>query len=766
VPAVIRWIRSDLRARRAQCAAAAAVVAGVVTALLLSAALLASATNPWPGLFAQTRGAQIWLRLAPGTSVAGLRSRLDGVTAVAGPYRIAPATMVVAGVKAPVQVRAMPLAQPQVGRVLMEQGGWLKRSAPDGVVLEASLAAAVHATPGSRLVLEGLDGSDVPARVIGVGATSDQGYYPDVQPGLMWVQQALLRRVEPVAGHTEEMLGLRLASSAQTGFVVQQVVTQLGSRVVRSVATWQEVERSMARQYPLLGLLLAVFGLVALGAAVLAIATAVGGRVLAQLQDLAMLKTLGFTPAQVTGMLVAEHAALALVGIGAGLGITRLLTTPLLHGLPGLPAAVTPLPAGWAGVISGGTLLGVAAAAALPSWRAGRVRPVAAVRYAPPRGRLSWLARVAMAARLPAPIVLGAHAAFLRRVPALLTVAALAVPMVMITVGLGFWSTLDDVQNHPADIGLAASVTVGPGAATPQQARRLIAADPQVAKAYPGARATALVPGETSTITTLGMGTNARPYPFHVAAGRLYRAPGEAVASQGLLDALHLQVGEFVRMAVGGVPVIFHIVGRIIEPEYGGQVLAYGMDTLSEAGAAAPPVFYSLVLRPGVTPEAARARLMRASGGRLDVETVANPADQLGVVRLMMAGLLVVLAVTGLTSVFTASLVGAQDQARDVRVLRAMGLTPAQVRACLVTRTGLLALIAVGIGAPAGLAVSSRLINLGAQAYGIGAGIGRPPSVPALATAVILAVALAGLVAVVPSPQAASLALTADPALA
>jgi hypothetical protein len=59
------------------------VVAGVVTALLLSAALLQGATNPWPGLFAATRGAQIWLRLAPGSDV-----RTMGTSAHPYPFRV------------------------------------------------------------------------------------------------------------------------------------------------------------------------------------------------------------------------------------------------------------------------------------------------------------------------------------------------------------------------------------------------------------------------------------------------------------------------------------------------------------------------------------------------------------------------------------------------------------------------------------------------------------------------------------------------------
>ena len=44
------------------------------------------------------------------------------------------------------------------------------------------------------------------------------------------------------------------------------------------------------------------------------------------------------------------------------------------------------------------------------------------------------------------------------------------------------------------------------------------------------------------------------------------------------------------------------------------------------------------------------------------------------------------LALIGLTNLITASLVGLRDHLRDVRVLRAMGLTPLQVLASLVAQ--------------------------------------------------------------------------------
>ena len=123
----------------------------------------------------------------------------------------------------------------------------------------------------------------------------------------------------------------------------------------------------------------------------------------------------------------------------------------------------------------------------------------------------------------------------------------------------------------------------------------------------------------------------------------------------------------------------------------------------------------------------------------------------------MIAGLIAVLAVIGLTNLFTASLVGIRDHVRDVGVLRAMGLTPWQVRTSLLTRTSVLALVAAAIGSLAGLLVCGRLINLGAQAYGIGAGIGRPPSAAAVLAAALLAVIGSSLTAIIPARRAARL---------
>src|SRR5271165_5908208 len=308
----LRWARADLRARRGQAVITIAVVAGVVAALFLATVLLQGAVNPWQQLFARTGGADALIYFANGTNTTELGS-VPGIQDVARPYQAASATLEQGAIRSPVELRAMTPVPPQMSAPLVVAGTWLRSSAPDGAVLEASFAQAAHVGVGDQISVYGIDGNGVQMRVIGIADTADQGFYPQWTPGLIWVQHRLLSRVEPRASETHEIVGLRLVdnSAVATGQVVQTIWNlyngpiQSSASAVERYSTWQQVKNSMASNDRLLGLLLALFGIIALVAAPCAVANVTAGRVLVQRQDIAMLKALGFTPGQVVRMLLA-----------------------------------------------------------------------------------------------------------------------------------------------------------------------------------------------------------------------------------------------------------------------------------------------------------------------------------------------------------------------------------------------------------------------------------------------------------------------------
>ena len=743
----LRWARADLRARRGQALITVAVVAGVVTALMLATMLLQGAVNPWQQLFARTHGADALIYFQNGTNTKELRY-VAGIKEIGKPYQAASATLKQGAVRSPVELRAMTPALPAMSGPLLVAGTWLRPSAPDGAVLEASFADAVHVGVGDRIEVDGIDGTRVTMRVIGIADTADQGFYPQWTPGLIWVQHRLLATVERNPSETQEIVGLRLYdnSTVATGQVVQTIWNLYNGSgeysAVERYSTWQQVKDSMASNDRLLGLLLALFGIIALVAAPCAIANVTAGRVLVQRQDLAMLKALGFTPGQVVRMLLAEQTLLGAAGAVLGLIAALIITAPQFVRTPGgTLVGLAPLSGAWMALIGAGTVLTVALATVIPAWWAGRVSPVAAVQPSPPRGHLSLIARLSLLVHLPAALVLGARDSLTRRLSAGLTVFGLAIPMAMITIALTCWSTIDGFTSDPGKIGLASAVTVSQGGLEHQQMLALIHRDDQVLAAYPGAQFLTLLPGDNGTFIARAIGTSARPYPFQVVQGRMFDAPNEAVAGQGFLDLMHIKVGAWISKTIDGVPVILHIVGRTIEPDNNGDVVDFGLDALNHAGSAPPQLVYHLVLKPGVTAGAARATLLAESHDRLDVQVVANPASGLRVLQVVIAVSVVILAVIALANLLTATVVGMRDHRHEVGVLAAMGLTPRQVVGTLVTNTMILTLLGVSSGIVAGLLIAPRLINMQGDTSGIGSGIAV--SLSAAEVAAILAAALA-----------------------
>ena len=517
---------------------------------------------------------------------------------------------------------------PAMSAPLVVAGTWLRSSAPDGVVLEASFAQAVHVGVGDQITVYGIDGTTVQMRVIGIADTADQGFYPQWTPGLIWVQHRLLTQVEPSASETHEIVDLRLYdnSAVATGQVVQTIWNLYNgsseNSAVERYSTWQQVKDSMASNDRLLGLLLALFGIIALVAAPCAIANVTAGRVLVQRQDIAMLKALGFTPGQVVRMLLAEQTLLGAAGAALGLVAARIMTSPEFVRPPdGTPVGLAPLSGTWMALIGVGTVLTVAIATVIPAWWAGRVSPVAAVQPSPPRGHLSLIARLGLLVHLPAALVLGARDSLTRRLSAGLTVFGLAIPLAMITIALTCWSTIDGFTSNPGKIGLASAVTVSQGGLDSKQMLALIGQDHQVLASYPGAQFVTLLPGDNGTFIARAMGTSSRPYPFQPVQGRMFHAANEAVAGQGFLDLMHIGVGAWIKPTIDGVPVILHIVGRTIEPDNNGDVLDFGLDALNDAGSAPP----QLVYRSG--PE---ARCVGRRGPGPAARRVARPARRAG----------------------------------------------------------------------------------------------------------------------------------------
>lgn len=744
--ATLRWAHADLRTHRGEALFLVSATAGIVAALLLAVALFGYATNPWQRVFAQSHGAHVWIRTGPSADPARLAA-LDGVAAVSGPFRTSAATLASPGARASVELRGAGAEPPATGRPLITSGRWLTPATPDGVVLESSVARALVAGPGDSLTVPGTGRT---VTVVGIADSAEPRYRPGERPGTVWALPAQVRGTGERPG---QLVGLLLTDPGDTDYAVQRAVTLLGAGAVTDVSNWKQARAEAQGDTRLLGQVLGLFGLGALLAAALAVYGAISTRVRGHLRDISVLKAIGFTPGQVVRAFLVQHLAFAVLGALAATVLIETLGGALpgrlgeavgvWQGLPGHTAALPAVPVA--------AVLFIGATTGLAAWRAGRVPPVPVLPAGKaPGGRLSGPARRALGLGLPPALVLGWHRAFARGPQTPATIVRLALPLLLITVALSAWTTIARFDSEPEHLGLPSALTArADRGLADREAAALLDGHPQVVAAHPGVEAAALVPGQTGTIALRGLGTRERPYPFTVVEGRAADGPDEAVAGQGLLDLLGVQVGDWVRMTVGGHPQVLHIVGRSIEPENGGRTISTSLDTLRENDPALRATLYQLQLRPGADPAGVRAELTEASQGRLDIHEVTSPADRLSTMRGVVAGLIAVLALIGLTELSTAIGGSVRDGERDLLALKAIGLSPRQITAVTVTAVGCTALAAAVAGAGLGVPLARWLIDTEGRSSGIGAGVAQAPSplhLVLLATAAVLgAIALAAL---------------------
>ncbi|MFJ3725612.1 FtsX-like permease family protein [Streptomyces sp. NPDC090045] len=760
--ATLRWAHADLRAHRGEALFVVLASAGIIASLLLAGALFSYAANPWQRIFNQSQGAHIWLHTRAGADLDALTG-VDGIAALSGPYRTAATTVESRGARAGVTLRAAAVEPPGTGLPIVTAGSWL--APPDGgggagtVVLESSVARALWAEPGDTVRVTGPAGAPRALQVSGIAEAAEPHYRPGGGPGIGWVLPGTLDGIAP--GDTGQSVGLRLEDPNDTDFMVQRAVTVLGADRVAQVTKWQQTRAEAGGDDQLLGRMFAVFGLGALLAAALAASGAIGARVRGQLRDIAILKAVGFTPGQVTRGFLVQHLAFALLGTALGTAAIALLGARIPGRIGEAAAVWEDLPGHTAlmiGIPCGAVLL-IAAATGLSAWRAGRVPPVPVARAAlPSAAPMTALGRRALGMRVPPALVLGWRAAFARRGRTVIPVARLALPLMLITIALVAWSTLDQFRSRPAQMGLPAALTVRaqqPAGPSDPELEKSLAAIADVAAVHPGAEMAALAPGQTDTITLRGLGTARHPYPSAVVEGRAVDGPDEAVAGQGLLDLLGVRVGDWVRMTVEGRPQILHLVGRTLEPESGGRVITTTIDALRERDPQLRPAFHALVLREGADPRAVSGALAAAAGGTLEIRETPNPADRLEPARGVIAALIAVLALIGLTELLTLISTGVRDRGRDLLALKAIGLTPRQIGSMIVTAAGLTALVSAVVGTTVGVLSGSWLVDTQGASSGIGAGIAQPPPLPVLLTVIVGAVLGAVAAAALPATRAA-----------
>jgi putative ABC transport system permease protein len=133
---------------------------------------------------------------------------------------------------------------------------------------------------------------------------------------------------------------------------------------------------------------------------------------------------------------------------------------------------------------------------------------------------------------------------------------------------------------------------------------------------------------------------------------------------------------------------------------------------------------FEIRLRPGTDAQAYATRLTRASGGEVGAGPTASSDTSVSLllVQAVIAGLAIVLVTIAVAGVFTTVVLNTRERAREVAILKAVGMGPRQVVTMVVASVAALGLVAGLAGIPLGLTLHARVLSLMGEIAG-GTGI-------------------------------------------
>ncbi|CAM5708738.1 ABC transporter permease [Streptomyces aurantiogriseus] len=740
-----RVVRAGVGRRRVQTAVLVMTTLMAVTASVLAVGLLAASRAPFDRAFAQQHGAHLTGQF-DGTRATAAQlaatARASGVTATAGPFRtltVRPRTasasdFLPAGVDLPpVTVVGRAEAGGPVDAIDLVEGAWATR-AGEIVVADGELPARL----GTRLTFPGAPGSPT-LTVVGLARSVTGTAEAWVTPAQA---EALTARGGPAA--YEMLYRLRAAGTdAEVAAGRAAIAAAVPKGAMTGSQSYLVVRQQQTANAMAFVPFLVAFGVLGLLLSVLVVGIVVSGAVGAATRRIGILKSLGFTPAQVVRAHVGQALIPAAIGCGLGLVLGNVLAVPVLSEVGsamGAPAASIPV---WVDVVvPAAALVLVAGAALVPALRAGRLRTVDALtvgrRRGAGRGRL--LRRLTGRLPLPRAVGLGLADPFARPARSGTMAAAVAFGAVCVTFAVGLALTLGAIQERRT-LDSAGSVVVSsgggqgpPGAeavpaggtadapnAEPGDVAAALRAQRGTGRFYGTAQAEVSASGITGVTTVVAYQGDSSWGAPRLVSGSWLDGPGQAVVTTRFLTAAGIRVGDTVTLTEEGRQVPVRIVGEAFFTDGEGMALLTSTTTLAGLGLDAKPSRYYVQTRPGTDLKPYLTALNAALEPVGAVATV-DTADSSSVIVAMDAviGMLTLLlvVVAGL-GVLNTVVLDTRDRVHDLGVLKALGMTPRQTVAMVVTSVAGIGLLAGTAVVPAGVALHHWITPLMGDAVGM-----------------------------------------------
>ncbi|NJP43184.1 ABC transporter permease [Actinacidiphila epipremni] len=768
-------VRAGVGRRRVQTVVMALTTMMAVTASIMAGALVVASQAPFDRAFAREHGAHLTATFdgakATRAQVAAT-ARAAGATA-AGPFAVVPAVPhpVAAGGTfpgdlPPLTIAGRASAGGPVDDVSLTAGHWL--TGPGQIVLaESDRVAAGMDRVGGTVEFRGLPGTP---RLTVVGIARSVSRTADA-----WVVPAQIAALTtPGSTPSYEMLYRfpHAVSADRLGRAKEAVAAAVPRGALTATRSYLVVKQAADAQSATFVPFIVAFGVLGLVMSVLIIGIVVSGAVSAGTRRIGVLKSLGLTPGQVGRAYVGQALIPAAAGTAAGVLLGNLASVPLLAQASDAYGTGSLAVAWWLDLaVPAGALALVVASALAPALRAARMRTVQALATGrtPRVGRGRLAARAASRLPLPRALSLGLAGPFARPARSATIWAAVAFGALGVTFAYGLGSSLSAIQaglnrDTPGQVTVPvygpppdapARQDAGPGAEAPAPGppvaadaaalTRAIEAQPGTA-GYVGVSerrvAFAGLPGATTAAAYQG---DAAWASLQMVSGHWLTGPGQIVVGRRFLAATGTRVGDTVTLQGEGRGAPVRIVGEALVVGDAGMRVATDARTLTAVGVSAQPDMFHVKLTQGADTGAYLRDLNAAlrsagveafaEGGSLSTTVVAMDA--------LIAALTLMLVLVAGLGVLNTVVLDTRERVHDLGVMKALGMSPRQTVAMVVTSVAGIGLLAGVVGVPLGIALHHLVV----PAMGSAAGAHIPhPDLAVYHPLQVALLALAGLV--------------------
>jgi putative ABC transport system permease protein len=703
----------------------------VTSAALLTLALatLINTNAPYDRTFEELDAAHLWLyfnRDKVGRRDIERIEALPSVVASTGLRYNVTSRVRIRDTQVRVSLQAVPLEQPAVNRLLIQEGRYLTPYQEE-LLASKDLNDRYELSVGELVDITTVSGKEIDLPVIGLAYNPMWDIYRTNQPPYIYVSKGTLQGLFPDDSTWGWSIGLRLADPNAIDEFVSLVEKTLGEKAIDSHTDWRDVRDTATFDARLAFIFLGAFSLFTILATILIIASSISSIVLSQFRQIGILKAIGFTQGQVRWLYLGQYLVLGAVGTPLGLLLGfALAPLPLRSVAVSLSAAYRPpLDLALVGLVFG-TIAGITVLAAIGAAsrgaRANTIRSIVIGAEAP-RKKIPWGVRLAAWFGLPIVLVLGLNDAFARPLRSLLTGFNLTIGVVGIVFGLALNQTIDIYKEDPSLSGIVYDATMTRETTSDNKAHHMLSTAPGVQAFYGEYLVDVETPAGQSFKMRAVEGSLAA-FPFRIGKGRFFRPNTyEAIAGQGLLDWLGLEVGDEITIVLEEYenrPFTWQIVGQYFEPINRGQLMMVSLPTVARHVKNAEPNIYYLKLDSNCNTAYLQEYLEPRPNADLDITLLGESPNYIVYLQLAIFALSAILIVIALINVFNSSLLAMQEKIRVIGILKTVGMTSSQVLTMSNTTSGFLGLLAAVLGLPAGLVLTRGLLNTLSGTYGFG----------------------------------------------